>query len=259
MLAHTPPRQRSPWAHSFTSGEKTRAAEWLKSADVIVADAVEVCRGEGADFAPSHRRPSADAANPGPQPWQAKEPALLMQIPSGHTLPVAHSSTSGKKTRIAFDKSQTRRYTRRSRSSSPGHTFTVPAVCRHLVAVVTGASVGAFQVDTAAVGTDPGEHALVHIWRKDTEGEWGRGRGSASKRQTTDFACSPFSQSVKRGPRGSCGQEATLIRATRPVATLAGVVGRELVALEAVAAVGALGVDAPTAATRRLVQTLVHV
>lgn len=83
--------------------EKTRAAEWLKSADVIVADGVEVCRGEGTDFAPSHLRPSADAANPGLQPWQAKEPALLMQIPAGHTLPVAHSSTSGKKTRITFD------------------------------------------------------------------------------------------------------------------------------------------------------------
>lgn len=44
-----------------------------------------------------------------------------------------------------------------------------------------------------------------------------------------------------------------------PVATLADVVRRELVALEAVAAVRALGVDASTAAARRLVEALVHV
>lgn len=87
----------------------------------------------------------------------------------------------------------------------------------------------------------------------------GTGEGLSIKKTNHDFACSPFSQSVKWGPRGPCGQEATLIRATRPVATLADVVGRDLVALEAVAAVGALGVDASTAAARRLVQTLVHV
>lgn len=66
----------------------------------IVAGAAEVYRSEGTDFAPSHLRPSADGANPGLQPWQAKEPALLIQIPERHALLVAHSLTSGKKTHI---------------------------------------------------------------------------------------------------------------------------------------------------------------
>lgn len=94
--------------------EKTRAAGLLKSAKITVTGAVAVRHYKGTDFPPSHLRPSADAANPGPQSWQAKEPALLMQIPAGHTLPVAHSSTSGKKTRMTFVNGQTRCETRRS-------------------------------------------------------------------------------------------------------------------------------------------------
>lgn len=101
--AHAPEAEVALGALVHVWEKKREQRSVLKSADVIVADAVEVCRGEGTDFAPSHLRPSADAANPGLQPWQAKEPALLMQIPAGHTLPVAHSSTSGKKTRITFD------------------------------------------------------------------------------------------------------------------------------------------------------------
>lgn len=38
-----------------------------------------------------------------------------------------------------------------------------------MVAMVTGAFVGAVQIDAAAVEADFREHALVHIWREDTE------------------------------------------------------------------------------------------
>lgn len=35
--------------------------------------------------------------------------------------------------------------------------------------MITGAFVGAIQIDTAAMETDSWEHALVHIWKKDAE------------------------------------------------------------------------------------------
>lgn len=33
--------------------------------------------------------------------------------------------------------------------------------------MVTGASVGAVQIDTLAVETDSWKHTLIHIWRED--------------------------------------------------------------------------------------------
>lgn len=39
--------------------------------------------------------------------------------------------------------------------------------------MVTGAFMGAVQIDTAAVETNSGEHALIHIWREETEEEKG--------------------------------------------------------------------------------------
>lgn len=46
---------------------------------------------------------------------------------------------------------------------NPLQTFTASAIRRDLVTVVTGAFMGAIQVDTAAMETDTGEEALVHV------------------------------------------------------------------------------------------------
>ena len=54
--------------------------------------------------------------------------------------------------------------------------------------MVTGALVGAVQIDTAAVETDSREHTLVHIWREDTEKEK---KGGPQKRQALAL-CSFF-------------------------------------------------------------------
>lgn len=78
--------------------ETTRGSTVVEIRNIVDAAADVYC-SDGTDFAPSHLRPSADGANPGLQPWQAKEPALFIQIPEGHTLLVAHSLTSAKKTR----------------------------------------------------------------------------------------------------------------------------------------------------------------
>lgn len=42
-----------------------------------------------------------------------------------------------------------------------------------MVTMVTGAFVGAVQIDTAAVETDFRERTLIHIWREDAEEEKG--------------------------------------------------------------------------------------
>lgn len=42
-----------------------------------------------------------------------------------------------------------------------------------MVAMVTGAFVGAVQIDTAAVETDFSQYTLIYIWREDTEEEKG--------------------------------------------------------------------------------------
>ena len=47
--------------------------------------------------------------------------------------------------------------------------------------MVTGAFVGAVQIDTAAVEAGSREHTLIHIWREDTEDE----KRGASKIKTT--------------------------------------------------------------------------
>lgn len=50
-----------------------------------------------------------------------------------------------------------------------------------MVTMVTGAFVGAVQIDTAAVETNPRERTLIHIWREDTEGR----KGGPHKIKTT--------------------------------------------------------------------------
>lgn len=46
---------------------------------------------------------------------------------------------------------------------NPLQTFAAFAIRCDLVTVVTGAFMGAIQVDTAAMETDTGEEALVHV------------------------------------------------------------------------------------------------
>lgn len=60
--------------------------------------------------------------------------------------------------------------------------------------MVTGAFVGAFQIDTAAMETDPGEHALIHIWRTDTGAEKkGGGRIAQKNKENHKLLVAPFS------------------------------------------------------------------
>lgn len=52
---------------------------------------------------------------------------------------------------------------------NPLQTFTGFTVQSGSVAMVTGAFVGAVQIDTAAVEADSGEHTLIHIWKQGSD------------------------------------------------------------------------------------------
>lgn len=149
---------------------------------------------------------------------------------------------------------------------NPLQTFTVSAVWCDLVTMVTGAFVGAFQIDTATMETDSREHALVHIWREDIEEE----KGGLRKQRKPLTPCSLFinrkwcREASVVGPWRSICRAVTLIWDVNNVClsfwltgTLANVVRWEFVSLETVAPIGALGVDTPTTAAHCLVQALI--
>lgn len=65
-----------------------------------------------------------------------------------------------------------------------------------MVTMVTGAFVGAVQIDTAAVETDSGERTFIHIWREDT------GKGGRKGEIKTTAVALFYKPSVV--PRGFC-------------------------------------------------------
>ena len=64
---------------------------------------------------------------------------------------------------------------------NPLQTFAGFTVWGDLVTMVTGAFVGAVQIDTASMEADSREHALIHIWKE------GRGeeKGASENKKTT--------------------------------------------------------------------------
>lgn len=55
--------------------------------------------------------------------------------------------------------------------NNPSQTFTGFSVWSNLVTMVTGAFMGAFQIDTVAVVANFRQDTFVHIWRKDIDEE----------------------------------------------------------------------------------------